>query len=142
MVVKVFILCFNSLAGVKTWIKTRWRTEINTRIRDDPILPTVIFISRERQQALPSHLSLLSAEGEVRMSPQIQFNSATQIIFTSAIMLCLFLSSLLFFYGATDKVSASQEIWRHFRDLSLFAAGYYFNNSVSNRYNCEESKLE
>lgn len=57
--------------------------------------------------------------------------SFTVLLLSVVIAIGLVASAILYFIYGADRAQVAQEIWAHFKSLSLFAAGYAFRSKVT-----------
>ena len=65
------------------------------------------------------------------MFTESKSHSFIVIILSVVIAIGLIASAIIYFNNSIDKVITAQEIWAHFKALSLFAAGYAFRGKVT-----------
>ena len=65
------------------------------------------------------------------MSDESRSHSLIVVVLSFVIAGGLIVSAIIYFVFCTDKALAAQEIWAHFKSLSLFAAGYAFRGKVT-----------
>ena len=59
------------------------------------------------------------------------FTESKSHSFIVIILSVVIASAIIYFINSTEKVITAQEIWVHFKALSLFAAGYAFRGKVT-----------
>ncbi len=65
------------------------------------------------------------------MSYKTKSHSLVVLVLSAVIVAGLVISAFVYFSFGADKALIAQEIWAHFKSLSLFAAGYAFRSKAA-----------